>query len=379
MAWASRASAGCRRRCEGLLAQQRSLDVTSHNVANANTVGYSRQEAVLAPRGPLRIAAGATQDGSAAELGTGVDVLAYRAPARPLPRPPVPRPGDAARRPGGAGEGARIGRSGARRAGRNRDLRPARQILVGLGRPRQRAREPGDAAGADRERGRRWRTASPNSTASSRPPPNRRRRRVRGDHRRRRRSRPDGERNRAAERSDPQLAQLPAPTPTTCSTAATCCSTSSPALAQVSVTDLGDGTIEVDFGDAAAPLVEGTTVTWPQALTEPGGKLGALLELFEPGGHDRLLPGRTERLRPGAGRSRQRDPRQAAAAPPSSPSPPAAPPRPSKSAVNAAEVQTSSDRARSAPTTSRPAIGAPARRRRRPGLRQPSSAASAPK
>ena len=27
----------------GLLAQQRGLDVTSHNLANANTVGYSRQ------------------------------------------------------------------------------------------------------------------------------------------------------------------------------------------------------------------------------------------------------------------------------------------------------------------------------------------------
>src|SRR3712207_6933801 len=31
----------------GLLAHQRSLDVTGHNVANASTVGYSRQEAVL--------------------------------------------------------------------------------------------------------------------------------------------------------------------------------------------------------------------------------------------------------------------------------------------------------------------------------------------
>ena len=34
----------------GLLAQQRALDVTSHNIANASTVGYTRQEVTLAPR-----------------------------------------------------------------------------------------------------------------------------------------------------------------------------------------------------------------------------------------------------------------------------------------------------------------------------------------
>ena len=34
----------------GLLAQQRALDVTSHNIANANTVGYTRQEADLGAR-----------------------------------------------------------------------------------------------------------------------------------------------------------------------------------------------------------------------------------------------------------------------------------------------------------------------------------------
>jgi len=63
-------------------------------------------------------------------------------------------------------------------------------------------------------------------------------------------------------------------------------------LAQVSVTDLGDGTIEVEFGDAAAPLVSETTVNWPQALTEPQGKLGALIELASPTG--RIASYRTE-------------------------------------------------------------------------------------
>ena len=62
----------------GLLAHQRALDVTGHNVANASTPGYSRQEAVMGASAPMFIAAGARQDGSGAQIGSGVDVLDYR-------------------------------------------------------------------------------------------------------------------------------------------------------------------------------------------------------------------------------------------------------------------------------------------------------------
>lgn len=56
-------------------------------------------------------------------------------------------------------------------------------------------------------------------------------------------------------------------------------------LANVTVTKAPDGTDTVSFGDAAKPLVEGTTVNWPQALTPAaGGKLGALLSLSSPTG-----------------------------------------------------------------------------------------------
>jgi flagellar hook-associated protein 1 FlgK len=55
-------------------------------------------------------------------------------------------------------------------------------------------------------------------------------------------------------------------------------------LAQVRVTDLGNGSINVDLGDAATPLVADTTVTWPQTLTTPGGKLGALIDIAKTGG-----------------------------------------------------------------------------------------------
>src|SRR3954451_3319821 len=60
----------------GLLAQQRSLDVTSHNIANASTVGYTRQEATLAATAPLPVMT--TGGANAGALGTGVDVQAYR-------------------------------------------------------------------------------------------------------------------------------------------------------------------------------------------------------------------------------------------------------------------------------------------------------------
>src|SRR5829696_7259411 len=61
----------------GLLAQQRALDVTNHNVANANTVGYTRQEAVLGTTDALAIPAGALNGGGSL-LGTGVDVMSYQ-------------------------------------------------------------------------------------------------------------------------------------------------------------------------------------------------------------------------------------------------------------------------------------------------------------
>src|SRR3954451_17789886 len=63
----------------GLTAQQRALDITSHNIANVQTPGYSRQEAVFAAAPALPLVPGSVQDGShAAQLGQGVDILTYR-------------------------------------------------------------------------------------------------------------------------------------------------------------------------------------------------------------------------------------------------------------------------------------------------------------
>ena len=62
----------------GLLAQQRALDTTGHNIANASTQGYSRQEAVMAASPAMQVPAGAVQNGAGAHIGSGVDIQAYR-------------------------------------------------------------------------------------------------------------------------------------------------------------------------------------------------------------------------------------------------------------------------------------------------------------
>src|SRR5919205_1023685 len=62
----------------GLLAQQRLLDTTGHNIANASTQGYSRQEAALVASPALEIPAGGIAGGAGAHLGSGVDVQAFR-------------------------------------------------------------------------------------------------------------------------------------------------------------------------------------------------------------------------------------------------------------------------------------------------------------
>lgn len=57
----------------GLFAQQKSIDVTSHNIANANTEGYSRQRATLETTTPFGMPSMDSQIGPG-QIGTGVDV-----------------------------------------------------------------------------------------------------------------------------------------------------------------------------------------------------------------------------------------------------------------------------------------------------------------
>jgi flagellar hook-associated protein 1 FlgK len=60
----------------GILAQQRGLDVTSHNVANANTTGYTRQRADLVAT-PAYTYPAVSRPPQAGQIGTGVEVADY--------------------------------------------------------------------------------------------------------------------------------------------------------------------------------------------------------------------------------------------------------------------------------------------------------------
>jgi flagellar hook-associated protein 1 FlgK len=61
----------------GLLAHQRMLDTTGHNIANASTVGYSRQEAIVSATRAMELLTGGELGGTK-QLGAGVDVDGFR-------------------------------------------------------------------------------------------------------------------------------------------------------------------------------------------------------------------------------------------------------------------------------------------------------------
>ena len=62
----------------GLLAHQRMLDTTGHNIANASTQGYSRQEATLQASRALQLTLTNNVNSVGAQLGAGVDVTGFR-------------------------------------------------------------------------------------------------------------------------------------------------------------------------------------------------------------------------------------------------------------------------------------------------------------
>ncbi len=62
----------------GLIAQQRMLDTTGHNIANASTAGYTRQEALLSASTALQVQVAGSSSATGAHLGSGVDVEGFR-------------------------------------------------------------------------------------------------------------------------------------------------------------------------------------------------------------------------------------------------------------------------------------------------------------
>ncbi len=260
----------------GLLAEQRALDVTSHNVANANTQGYSRQEAQLQAADALALPTGD-------RLGTGVDVVAYkrirdsfldlqfraqsmqvgagttRADALDQAELRLSEPGDngiAARLNSFWSSWADLANapdSGAARQGLVEDSKTLVSAINALddglqtvsgqaaselsaltgtgGELHQIARELAGLDGAIRDA-----------------------------------ERVGGQPNDLRDRRDLLLDKLSS-------------------LAQVSVSDDGAGSIRVTLGGAATPLVDGSSLSWPApAMASPGGKIGALSDLSSPTG-----------------------------------------------------------------------------------------------
>jgi flagellar hook-associated protein 1 FlgK len=267
----------------GLLTQQQALDVTGHNIANANTPGFSRQEALLEPTRAFLIAGNSVNTGAGAQLGSGVDVagirrvrdqfldLQFRAQQMSL--------GDAAARtnsleqvegafaePTDDGLAAQLARfwdawSDVANAPENVGARAAlvstaqtltasfRTIYDQLTTVAQQAQDEydaitganGDVANMAAELAELNRAIGDAVFRGQQP-------------------------NDLMDRRDQLIDRLSQ-------------------LAQVSVTDTGDSRYRIDFGgvtlvDPATP----TGFTWPQTLRTPGGKLGALLDLASPTG-----------------------------------------------------------------------------------------------
>lgn len=267
----------------GLLAQQEALDTAGHNVANANTPGYSRQQVVLTATSPLVVPGNSSVTGAPAQIGTGVDVTAisrirdvfldvqYRAQATTL--------GDAAARAGSLdqaqlafaepsedGIGAQLQKfwSSWSDVANAPTSQPAREALIANAQAltqmfgtvssqlstvaSQAAQEYATETGPSGDVAL-WakqlaglNTAISDAVSTGQTPSD------------------------LMDQRDQLIDKLSS-------------------LAQVSVTDLGNGAQKIDFGgvtlvDPSAP----GGYTWPQTLTSPGGKLGALLSLSSPSG-----------------------------------------------------------------------------------------------
>jgi flagellar hook-associated protein 1 FlgK len=272
----------------GLLAQQGALDVTSHNIANANTEGYSRQQAVFGASDPLQVTDGARLS-TLASIGTGVNIqsftrirnqfldLQYRAQNMVLGQQSTTSDAmsqveTSLQEPSDNGVSNQLAKfwsawsdlasnptsSGARQAlyeQANTVVETLHSLDSQLTSASTQASaeytsltQAGGEVAQDAGQIANLNTAIKTAVSSGDQP------------------------NDLMDKRDQLLDKLSG-------------------LAQVSVTDLGNGSIQVSFGDAANPLVDDGTVNWPQTLnnpgpppTSPGGKLGALNDLFKTGG-----------------------------------------------------------------------------------------------
>ena len=267
----------------GLLAEQQALDVTSNNIANSNTEGYSRETAVLATKPPIEIPALSVLTGEGGRLGTGVTVeritrirneyldSQYRTQnsalsAASTQAEELTQAQAAFNEPSSAGLADQLSAfwSSWTALANSPTSEAAKEAVIAAGRQltetlhavsgqlqtiATQATEQFEArAGANGE------VASYASQIAQ----------LNGQIKL---AEEAGQQpNEMLDRRDLLLDKLSS-------------------LGNVTVTQEPNGTDTVGFGDAAKPLVEGTSVNWPQAITSAaGGQLGALLALSGPAG-----------------------------------------------------------------------------------------------
>jgi flagellar hook-associated protein 1 len=267
----------------GLIAEQTALDTAGNNIANANTEGYSRETVLLEPTTPLTIPATSSKTGEGAQLGTGVSVTTitrirntyldaqYRTQNSALSAAStqaeiLERAQSAFNEPSSAGIASQL--SNFWNAWNDLATSPtseaAKEAVAAAGKQlastfkqlssqlttiATQAEEQYDSltgpAGEVEDYAKQIAQLNGQiklSEEAGQPP------------------------NDMLDRRDELLDKLSS-------------------LANITVTEEPDHMDTVSFGEAAKPLVEGTTVNWPQKLTEAsGGRLGALLGLTGPKG-----------------------------------------------------------------------------------------------
>jgi flagellar hook-associated protein 1 FlgK len=267
----------------GLLADQQALDVTGHNIANANTEGYSRETAVLQPNPPIEVPALSTLTGQGAQLGTGVGVQTYerirnayldaqyRTQNGALSASAT-QAEELEQAQGAFNEPSSTGLSSALSA-----FWSAWNSLASA--PTSEAAKQGVLAAGQQLAGDLNQLSAELSTIA-----------AQAEEQYAARTGTNGEvqdyANQIAELNGQiKLAEEAGQQPNDMLDRRDLLIDKLSALARVTVTKQPDGTDTIAFGDAAKPLVEETAVDWPQALSSAaGGQLGALLGLTGPTG-----------------------------------------------------------------------------------------------
>ncbi len=267
----------------GLLAEQQALDVTGHNIANANTEGYSRETAVLETNPAIPIPALSSVTGEGGQLGTGVTVGTYTR-VRNSYLDSQYRTQDSALSGAAAQaevlEQAQAALNEPSSTGISSQLSEFWSSWNSLAdSPTSEAAKQGVVAAGQRLAGALNQLSTQLSTISAQ---------VEAEYATK--TSATGEVANIAKQigqlnEQIKLAEQARQPPNDMLDRRDLLIDKLSALAKVTVTTKPDGTDTITFGDAAKPLVEGTTVNWPQTLTAAaGGQLGALLGLTAPGG-----------------------------------------------------------------------------------------------